>query len=403
MPSAYETGLLITYLQNIQARLNWSDPEADRYVAWLRANEGMLSQARQANALARWLRPKADLHPSRKGCFQGHDDAADRWAQLGEAIGHLRHATQDVATDAGATRLNWIGGQLGLSRIDVAVVEALARYTAHPVIGGLVDAVFTPRGRRYPFALPERALACLVGTTPKVLRGRLPPYMPLARFGLVVIDDHSGVGVGDHVRRLGLVSHRKGDSPSWLGTLPEGPFDWTEFEYLGQDHLNVEALFDNAVECGRRGVNILVHGPFDSGKVGFCMALSERAAIDLYSISPTSVAESDRPCDQVLTLLAAQSWVWKNGRAVLLADGMDGLLTGGLSAWQLNRLLKYNPVPTFWTVPDAGRIAPRVLEQMAFTVPMPPHAGSWECSSLWSLQAIEARAWIPDCGTPGCW
>ena len=402
MLSAYETGLLITYLQNIQARLNWSDPEADRYVAWLRANEGMLSQARQANALAQWLRPKADLHPSRKARFQGHDDVTDRWAQLGEAIGHLRHATGDVPTDAGATRLNWLGGQLGLSRIDLAVVEALARYSAHPVIGGLVDAVFTPRGRRCPFVLPERALACLAGAAPRVLRGRLAPYMPLARFGLVVIYDHSGVGVGERVRRLGLVSHGKGASQSWLGALPEGPFAWTDFEYLGQDRLNVETLIDNAVERGRRGVNILVHGPFDSGKVGFCMALSEQAALDLYSIRPTSATESDRPCDQLLTLLVAQTWVWKNGCAALLADGMDGLLAGGLSAWHLNRLLKYNPVPTFWTVTDAGRIAPRVLGQMAFTVPMPPHAGSWECS-LWSLQAMEARAWIPNCGTPDYW
>lgn len=381
MPTTYESGLLIDYLENIVARVHWRDPEAERLIAWLHANEEMLLQARGANALARWLRTNADLASTREGPFPSRGNGAAHWAQLGEVFGYVRLAAGKVAMDVSAMRLNWLGEQLGLSRIDRVVLETLALYAAHPVVGNLVDSVFTPQEWQRPLVLPERVLACLVGTTPQVLRNRLEIDSPLVRFGLAVIEDRWGVGVGTHVGRLTLVSDGDGVRPSWLKRMPRGPFAWTDFEYLGQDRADAETLLVSAIERGQRGVNILVHGPADSGKAGFCTALSERVGIDLFRVRRTGASVQNGTGDLILTLHAAQSLVRKNGRAALLADGMDGLLAGGLLTERLTRLLNDTPVPTFWTVVDIARIARDVLRQMVFAIRMPPDtdllARSW--------------------------
>ena len=108
MPTAYESGLLIDYLENIVARVHWRDPEAERLIAWLHANEEMLLQARGANALARWLHAHADLASARDGPFPGHGDGAAHWAQLGEAFGYVRLASGagvlDETTEKKASR-----------------------------------------------------------------------------------------------------------------------------------------------------------------------------------------------------------------------------------------------------------------------------------------------------------
>ena len=389
MPTAYESGLLIDFLENIVARVHWRDPEAERLIAWLHANEEMLLQTRGANALARWLHANADLASARDGLFPDHGDGAAHWAQLGEAFGYVRLASGKVKLDVSAMRLNWLGEQLGLSRIDLVVLETLALYAAHPVVGNLVDTVFTPQEWQRPLVLPERVLACLVGTTPQILRERLEVDSPLVRFGLAVIEDRWGVGIGAHVRRLTLVSAGNGVRPSWLKRMPRGPFAWTDFEYLGQDRTDAETLLASAIERGQRGVNILVHGPADSVKTGFCTALSERVGIDLFRVTPTGASVEDGPGDLIYTLLAAQSLVRKNGRAALLADGMDGLLAGGHSTESLTRLFNDTPVPTLWTATDTGRIARDVLRQMAFAVRMPPDT------------ELRARSWVKALASQG--
>lgn len=389
MPTAYESGLLVDYLENIVARVHWRDPEAERLIAWLHANEEMLLQARGANALARWLHANADLASARDGPFPGHGDGAAHWAQLGEAFGYVRLASGKVAMDVSAMRLNWLGEQLGLSRIDLVVLETLALYAVHPVVGNLVDTVFSPQDWQRPLVLAERVLACLVGTTPQVLRNRLEVDSPLVRFGLAVTHDHWGVGVGAHVRRLTLVSDGNGVRPSWLKRMPGGPFAWTDFEYLGQDRADAETLLASAIESGQRGVNILVHGAADSGKAGFCTALAERVGIDLFRVRPTGASVEDGPGDLIYTLLAAQSLIRKNGRAALLADGTDGLLAGGHSTESWTGLLNDTPVPIFWTLTDTGRIARDILRQMAFAIRMPPDMD------------LRARSWVKALASQG--
>ena len=389
MPTAYESGLFISYLENILARVHWRDPEAERLIPWLHANEEMLLQARGANALAQWLRANADLTSAREGPFPGHGDGAVCWAQLVGAIGYVRLAAGKEAMDVFAMRLNWLGEQLELSRIDQAVLEALARYAAHPVIGNLVDTVFTPQEWQRPLVLPERVLACLVGTSPQVLRDRLAVDSPLVRFGLAVIEDRWGVGVGAYVRRLTLISDREGVRPSWLKKMPPGPFAWTDFEYLGQDRADAETLLVSAIERGERGVNILVHGPADSGKAGFCTALSERVGIDLFRVKPTGASVEDGPGERICTLLVAQSLVRNNGRVALLVEEMDGLLTEELSAERFTRLLDDTSVPTLWSATDTGRIARDVLRRMAFAVRMPPDTD------------LRARSWVKALASEG--
>lgn len=373
MLTDYESGLVFSCLENIVGRVHWDDREAERLIGWMRAHKNVLLQGQGANALARWFRTDADLLSTREGRFPDPGDASVHWGRLGEVIGHVRRAAGEAALDVGARRLNWLGERLGLSRMDLAVLEALARYATHPVIGDLIDTVFAQQEWQRPLVLPRRVLACLIGTTPQVLWDRMAVDSPLVRFGLAVIEDRWGVGVGTHVRHLTLVSDGgQGVRPSWLKRMPPSPFELSDFEYLGQDRVDAETILGSAIEGGERGVNVLIHGPAGTGKGGFCTALAEQVEIDIYCVGPSGTIMDDGPRDRIRTLLLAQSLVGNMGRAALLADGMDGLFAEGLLTERLTRLLNDTPIPMLWTATDTSRIAPDVLRQMAFAVRMRP-------------------------------
>ena len=253
MLTDYESGLILTFLGNIVFRVRWDDRQAERLIGWMHANE--------------------------KSLLQG----------------------------PGARRLCWLGDRLGLSPADRAILEALARYATHPTIGDLVDTVFTQRNWQHPLVLPGRVLACLIGTTPQNLWERVTVDSPLVRFGLVVIQGKWNIGVSACIRHLTLVSDGgEGVRPSWLNRMPPSLFEFSDFEFLGQDRLDAATLLGSAMESGERGVNILVHGPAGTGRKGFCTALTEQAEIDLYCVGQTGVIVDDGPCDRIRTLLAAQ-------------------------------------------------------------------------------------------------
>ena len=385
MLTPYESRLLIRYLKNIVARVHWRDTEAGRLICWLLTNEKVLLRVRSGDALARWARTNADLASARVRHSQDSTDKAVRWEGLGEAIGYVRRAAGEAAMDVRTRRLNWYGEQLRLHPVDLAVLEALVRYATHPVIGDLVDAVFTGLPWQCSRVLPERVLACLVGVTPQELEDRLMPMPPgpLLRFGLVTIDDRWGVTVSAHVRLLTLASDSgKGIRPTWLRRMPPGPFEWKDFEHLGQDRLDAKTLLASAVGRGERGVNILVHGPAHTGKEGFCTALAERAGIMLFRVTPRGLRLEDGPSDRISTLLLAQSLVRNKGRAALLADGMDMRFTERSAIERLTRLLDGTPIPTLWTVTDPGCVPRSVLRHMAFAVRMQPAAD------------LRARLWV---------
>ena len=385
MLTPYESRLLIRYLKNIVARVYWRDTEAGRLICWLLTNEKVLLRVRSGDALARWAGTNADLASARVRHSQDPTDKANRWEQLGEAIGYARRAAGEAAMDLRARRLNWYGAQLRLHPVDLAVLEALVRYATHPVVGDLVDTVFSsglPWNRSG--VLPVRVLACMVGVTPQELEDRLMPPGPLRKFGLVAFDNHWGITASAHVRLLTLASDSgKGIRPTWLRRMPSGPFEWKDFEHLGQDRLDAETLLASAFEQGgERGVNILVHGPVHAGKEGFCTVLAERAGVTLYRVTPRGSCLEDGPSDRIRTLLLAQSLVREKFRASLLADGLDTRFTERVATRRLIRLLNDTPVPTLWTATDPGYVPKRVLRQMAFAVRMQPAAD------------LRARLWV---------
>ena len=385
MLTAYESGLLIGYLENIVARVYWRDEEAGRLIYWLLTKEKVLRHVRGRDALARWVRANADLASARVRHSQDPTDKVDRWKGLGEAIGYVRRAAGEAAMDVRARRLNWYGEQLGLDPTDRAVLEALVRYATHPVIGDLVDTVFTGLPWQRPRAVPERVLACLVGVTPQELGDRLDlwPPGPLLRFGLVAIDDRWGITARAHVRLLTLVDDSgEGVSPTWLRRMPPGPFEWKDFEHLGQDRLDAKTLLESAWRA-ERGVNILVHGPAHTAKEGFCTALAEEARVTLFRVTARGSRLEDEPSDRLRTLLLAQSLVRKKEGAALLVDGMDTLFAEKSPTRRfLTRLLDDAPVPTLWTVTDPACVPRGVLRHMAFAVRMQ------------SAADLRARLWI---------
>ena len=383
MLTDYECQLLVTYLDNLAAKLDWRDREAERLIGWVLANEKELLRARGANALARWVHEHADLASIREERFASLDDAAARWTRLCDAIGHSRRAAGDMTLDVGSRRLNWLGKRLRLSRMDRKVLEALARYATHPVIGDLVDTVTRPLDWQRPLVLPERVLACLIGSTPQILRDRLALDSPLARFGLATTEGGWGIGVGAHVRHLMLVSNAgQRIRPSWLRKVPPSPSSWKDFQYLGQDREDTETILGSAIERGDHGVNILVHGPAETDKAAYCSVLAERVGTDLFSVSASGENSENGSRHVIRTLLLAQTIAGELGRAALLAGDLDDIVAEIPTTKRLSRLLGETPVPTFWVANDIGGIHPDVIRQMGFAV------------RLRSDPDLRARSWL---------
>ena len=369
MLTAYECQLLVTYLDNLAAKLDWRDREAERLIGWVLTNEKEFLRARGANVLARWVHEHADLASIREGGFASLDDAAVRWTRLCDAIGHARRAAGEMALDVGSRRLNGLGKRLRLSRMDRKILEALARYVTHPVIGDLVDTVTGPPDWQRPLVLPERVLACLIGSTPQILRDRLALDSPLVRFGLATTEDGWGIGVGAHVRHLMLVSSAgQRIRPSWLTKVPPSPSSWKDFQYLGQDRVDTVTILGNAIERGDHGVNILVHGPAETDKAAFCSVLAERVKIDLFSVRDSGENSENGSRHLIRTLLLAQTIAGDLGHAALLAGDLDDIVAENPSTKRLIRLLGETPVPTFWIANDIGSIHPDVIRQMGFAV-----------------------------------
>lgn len=87
-------------------------------------------------------------------------------------------------------RVRRLGRTLGLTRTDIDILELLLRYQTQPVIESMVDEVFGG-GLRRPNALNlgGPAMPMLLGVTASTIDRRLRDDAPLARSGLVSIDE----------------------------------------------------------------------------------------------------------------------------------------------------------------------------------------------------------------------
>ena len=381
MLHAYERHLALFYLANMLRRLRRTTSEAKKLAEWLEENASLIARDARSTERMRTIASATAL-PART------------WRALRNLIEKESVAAANISPDQMGCRLRRLGQAVGLSSLDIALLEVLLRYKTQPVIESVIDAAFLyTRASLGPMNVRSAALACVLGKSTDVVCNRLAENAPLVRTGLVSIDDDQDVEAIGRLRRLGSRMGSPGSEEAdvrtlLLGQSPLSELVWSDFEHLGQSRDDVARLIRGAAAHRARGVNVLVYGPPGTGKTEFCRVLAKRLKLDLFGVGEADERGSEPSREERLAeLCLAQHLVGEDSGGLLLFDEMEDILSGA-TAWSpfggllgrslrgssskvfMNRLLEETPTPILWTTNAAEDIEPHILRRMMFALEM---------------------------------
>ena len=371
--SPYERRLILSYLSNAFSHLCRRDQDAKSLLSWIRKHEDQLELPYPLQA----------------------DDDADgvkrhKFSRLLHALIDALAKARKVRPDRTARRLRLLARATRLSRTDVAILELVMRYQAGTLVESMMDDVTRSRHWRRTFRLGNPVLPRLLGLSAGAVYRRFAPDAPLVTSGLVSIDDDGDVTLVDRLKRLHWLPKDAGSDVQSLLLDEAGAAElrWSDFDHVAGDRDHLERLLTGALQCGQKGVNILIHGMPGTGKTEFCKTLAARLGAPLYSVgeSDDSGGEPSRH-ERMQELRLAQRLLAGDRRSLLLFDEMEDLLSGpqgmlaalfgssrsrGRSAEGskvfMNRLLEETPVPVLWTSNSARWTSPVLLRRMMFAL-----------------------------------
>jgi AAA+ superfamily predicted ATPase len=150
------------------------------------------------------------------------------------------------------------------------------------------------------------------------------------------------------------------------------------------DFAEHEASFDllvrllrGALASGRKGVNLLIHGPPGTGKTELARTLAAEAGACLFAVGEADIdGEEPTRSERLQALKRAQRLLARRGGCILLFDEMEDLFSeagwsadGGRrsgSKIYVNRLLEDGAVPVIWTSNSLDAIDAAHLRRMSF-------------------------------------
>ena len=395
MPTTYERRLIVFYLANAAARLHHRDGEAAALAEWA-VDRDNRSAYESKSLFSRLV--QADIE---------HEEriTARQLRNFRQALREECVAMKRTKYDRTALRLRCLGKAIGLSPVDVDILELLLRYQTQPVIESMVDEVFVRSSRRtMPLNVRGTAMPALLGVSAGAVHSRLTDGAPLVSSGLVSIDRDGDVTIVDRLRRLATVPGSAGLDVNrlLLDAAPASELEWTDFDHIAEGRDHIVRLIQGALRTSAPGVNILLYGPPGTGKTEFCKVLAERLGVTLYSVGEAD-DDGDEPSrrERLQELRLAQRLLARNRGSLLLFDEMEDLLsgsaTGGLSLFgqslfsgsrdggskvYMHRLLERAPAPTLWAMNDAGSVSKALLRRMMFALELRP-----------PTTAVRARIW----------
>ncbi len=378
MLNAYERRLALSYLANMFARLDRNRTEGKSLVEWLEENAALIASGARSSERMRKTASTAAV-------------SVGNWCTLRKLVQKASVASADALPDHMGRRLGRLAEAVGLSPLDVSLLEVLLRYKTQPVIESVIDAAFLyTRASLGPMNVRSAALACVLGKSTNVVCNRLAENAPLVRTGLVSIDEDQDIEVIGRLRRLGSPGPDDNDVRSvLLGKNRVSELEWSDFDHLGQNRDDVARLLQGAVVRGARGVNVLVYGPSGTGKTEFCRVLAKRLELDLFGIGEADERGNEPSRQERLAeLRLAQCLVGQDAGGLLLFDEMEDILSSSTASWLsfggllgrslrgssskvfMNRLLEETPTPILWTTNAAEDIEPHILRRMMFALEM---------------------------------
>ncbi|GAB1411710.1 MAG: hypothetical protein AMXMBFR31_30650 [Candidatus Desulfobacillus denitrificans] len=237
------------------------------------------------------------------------------------------------------------------------------------------------------------SLSVILDLPVQALRESLGPDGVLARTGLVTVDRS---GSGTLCRKLDLISQHFADSIYSSDADPvnllRGMVSPSVPPHLGlSDFGHVRSMLTllspyvrHAVTCGRKGVNIFIHGIPGTGKTQLARVLAQEHACDLFEVASEDSDGDPAPGERRLRAYRAAQSFLRQQRALILFDEVEDVFNDGNNffgrkstaqtrkAW-MNRMLEENPVPTLWLSNSIDSLDQAFIRRfdMVFELPMP--------------------------------
>ena len=260
--SPYERRLILSYLSNAFSHLCRRDQDAKSLLLWIRKHEDQLELPYSLQA-------------------DGEADGAKqhKFSRVLQALSDALAKARNVRPDCTARRLRLLARATRLSRTDIAILELVLRYHTGALVVSMMDDVTRSRYWRRTFRLGNPVLPRLLGLSAGAVHRRFASDAPLVTSGLVSIDDDGDMTLVDRLKRLHWLPKDAGSDVQSLLLDEARPAElrWSDFDHVAGDRDHLERLLTGALQCGQKGVNILIHGMPGTGKTEFCKTLAARA------------------------------------------------------------------------------------------------------------------------------
>ncbi len=167
---------------------------------------------------------------------------------------------------------------------------------------------------------------------------------------------------------------------------PAAQMAWANFGHLGELGTSLRTYLSEALRTGRKGVNVLLHGPPGCGKTQLVRLLGQEVGAEVYEVS-TEDSDGDAigSASRLQALRVAQEFTARR-RAVLLFDEIEDVFPrpspfgfsqrgGSFKGW-MNRMLEQNATLTFYLTNSVEALDPAYVRRFDFTLELkvPPQA-----------------------------
>lgn len=237
-------------------------------------------------------------------------------------------------------------------------------------------------------------LSAILGVPETEVRTSLGPQSILSCSGLLSVDRGGTSTLRGKLNLLSdvfadLMATAEADPISLLrGTVskvPAGQLQLSDYEHVTSDLEILQPYLRHAVQTGRRGVNIFLHGAPGTGKSQLARALAKALDCELFEVASEDADGDPVNGERRLRAFRAAQSFFSRRKALVVFDEVEDVFNDGdglfgrkstaqvRKAW-INRMLEENPIPTLWLSNSIRGLDPAFIRRfdMVFELPVPP-------------------------------